>query len=152
MYSVILPLISMGVTLCVAFFALRTFQKRPAWIEDTVDELMSGFLQVDEQGKNLVDHLAERFGKGFRMSLLAQKSGEARHEKMLENRIIGAMMDKSPELKIAMAGLKQFGLEDIATPENMPALLKLAHKYGLFGMSQGIQANPSSNNKGRWNP
>ena len=154
MLSEIIPIISIAVTCFVAIFALRTFQKRPVWIDETIDELMEGFLKPDEEGKNVVDHLAERFGKGFRMSLLAQKSGEARHQKMLENRVIGAVMDKSPELKLAMSALEQFGLEDIATPENMPALLNIARKYGLFEYAQGLTpVNPQkTSSNGSWRP
>ena len=71
------------------------------------------------------------------MSLLAQKSGEVRHQKAIENRVFQAVMDNSPEMKIGMKVLEQIGLGDLATPENLPALLQIVQKYNLFGMLQG---------------
>jgi len=105
-------------------------------------------LEPDEEGKNIVDYLAERFGKGFRMSLLAQKSGDARHEKMIENRVFEAALEKSPELKIGMKVMEEFGLGDLMTPENMPALLKIANKYGLFGLVRGNSPGESGHGQG----
>jgi len=124
-----------------AFFALllafRIYRKAPPWIDEKIEGLTATFLQPDEEGKNIVDYLAERFGKGFRMSLLAQKSGEVRHEAAIEKRVFEAALDKSPELKIGMKVLDELGLGDLATPENLPALLQIANKYGLFGFMKG---------------
>jgi len=125
-----------------AFFALllafRIYRKAPPWIDEKIEGLTSTFLEPDEEGKNIVDYLAERFGQGFRMSLLAQKSGEVRHEKGIEKRVFQAVMDKSPEMKIGLKVLDELGLGDLATPENMPALLKIAQKYGVFDMFGGM--------------
>jgi hypothetical protein len=132
-----------------AFFALllafRIYRKAPPWIDEKIEGLMSTFLEPDEEGKNIVDHLASRFGQGFRMSLLAQKSGEVRHEQAIEKRVFEAAVEKSPELKIGLKVLEEFGLGDLATPENLPALLKIANKYGLFSMIGGNSPgkNPS---------
>ena len=124
-----------------AFFALllafRIYRKAPPWIDEKIEGIMGTFLEPDKEGKNLVDYLADRFGKGFRMSLLAQKSGEARHEKAIEKRVFQAVVDKSPEMKIGLKVLDEFGLGDLATPENLPALLQIANKYGLFGLMKG---------------
>lgn len=91
-------------------------------------------MKPDEEGNSFIDLLAARFGKGFRMSLLAQKSGEVRHQKMIENRVFEAIKDHNPEIKLALTALDKFGLGDLATPENMPALIQVANKYGLFGV------------------
>lgn len=120
----------------------RGFQKkRPEWIDETVTEYMETFLKPDEQGNSLIDgiveKLAQRFGQGFRMSLMAQKSGEVRHHKAIEERVFKAVVDKSPEMKIGMKVLDELGLSDLATPENLPALLQIANKYGVFGMFRG---------------
>ena len=140
----ILALLSLVSALVMGGLALniaRGFQKRrPVWIDDTIEEYMETFLKPSEAGISLldgvVDKVADRFGKGFRMSLMAQKSGEVRHEKAIEKRVFEAAMEKSPELKIGLKVLDEFGLGDLATPENLPALLKIANKYGLFGMFQ----------------
>lgn len=116
---------------------LKFYRNAPPWIDNKIEGLLSTFLEPDEQGKNVVDYLADRFGKGFRMSLLAQKSGEVRHEKAIEKRVFQAVMDKSPEMKIGLKVLDEFGLGDLATPENLPALIQIANKYGLFGMLKG---------------
>jgi len=125
-----------------AFFALllafRIYRKAPPWIDEKIEGLIGTFLEPDEEGKNLVDHLGARFGQGFRMSLLAQKSGQVRHEKGIEKRVFQAVMDKSPEMKIGMKILEELGLDDLATPENMPALLSVAKKYGVFDMFGGF--------------
>jgi len=136
-----------------AFFALllafRIYRKAPPWIDEKIEGLMSTFLEPDEEGKNIVDHLGDRFGKGFRMSLLAQKSGDARHEKMIEKRVFSAAMEKSPELKIGMKVLSELGLDDLATPENLPALLQIANKYGLFsGFLKGNSPGESRSGQG----
>ena len=125
--------------------AFRFYHNAPPWIDAKIENLLGTFLEPDEEGKNLVDHLADRFGRGFRMSLLAQKSGEVRHEKMLEKRVFEAVKSNSPELQLGLKALEQFGLGDLATPENLPALLALANKYNLFGMMKG---NPGSQGSG----
>jgi len=133
-----------------AFFALllafRIYRKAPPWIDEKIEGLTATFLQPDEEGKNIVDYLAERFGKGFRMSLLAQKSGEVRHERAIEKRVFQAVVDKSPEMKIGLKVLDEFGLGDLATPENLPALLQIANKYGLFGSMKGNSPGESHGN------
>lgn len=133
-----------------AFFALllafRIYRKAPPWIDEKIEGLTSTFLEPDAEGKNIVDYLAERFGKGFRMSLLAQQSGNVRHEKMIEKRVFDAALEKSPELKIGMKVMEEFGLGDLMTPENMPALLKIANKYGLFGLMKGNSPGSSQGN------
>ena len=140
MLNTVIAVTSLITTIGALCLAFRLYRNAPPWIDEKIENTLGIFLEPDKEGRNLVDQLADRFGKGFRMSLLAQKSGEARHEKMLEGRVFKAVMDKSPELKIGMEALKQFGLGDLATPENLPALLSLANKYGLFGMLKG---NPS---------
>ena len=120
----------------------RGFQRqRPVWIDDTVEEYMETFLKPNNDGVSvvdgIVDKISQRFGQGFRMSLMAQKSGEVRHEAALEKRVFSAALEKSPELKIGMKVLEELGLGDLATPENLPALLSLANKYGLFGIFKG---------------
>ena len=137
MLSVIIALTSLFSTFLALSLAFRVYRKAPPWIDEKIEGFLSTFLQPDEEGKNLVDHLADRFGRGFRMSLLSQKSGEVRHEKMLEKRVFDAAMEKSPEMKIGMQVLDKLGLGDLATPENIPALFKLADKYGLLGMLKG---------------
>jgi len=131
----------------------RGFQThRPVWIDDTIEEYMETFLKPGEGGVSLldgvVDKVSERFGKGFRMSLLAQKSGEVRHEKGIEKRVFQAVMDKSPEMKIGMKVLEELGLDDLATPENMPALLSIAKKYGVFDMFGGLMKGNSPGESG----
>jgi len=135
-----------------AFFALllafRIYRKAPPWIDEKIEGLTATFLQPDEEGKNIVDYLAERFGKGFRMSLLAQKSGEVRHEAAIEKRVFQAVVDKSPEMKIGLKVLDEFGLGDLATPENLPALLQIANKFGLFGLMKGNSPGESGHGQG----
>lgn len=150
MFSEVIAVVSLISALILGLSALRiakSFQsRRPAWIDETVEEYMETFLAPNKEGVSVLDgvveKIAERFGRGFRMSLMAQKSGEVRHTKAIENRVFEAVVDKSPEMKMAMKVLEQLGLDDLATPENMPALLQIANKYGLFGMLGGN--SPSS--------
>ena len=141
MLNTVLTLISFGMTLSVLFLAWRFFHNEPPWLADRIEGLLGTFLEPDEQGKNMVDLIGERLGKSIKGGLMGHASGEARHEKMLEGRVFQAVMDKSPELKIGMQVLDQFGLGDLATPENLPALMQIAQKYGLFGLLKG---NPSA--------
>jgi len=124
--------------------AWKFFHNEPVWLEERIEGLLSTFFEPDENGKNMVDQIGVRLGASIKGGLMGHASGEARHEKMLEGRVFGAVMDKSPELKIGMEALKQFGLGDLATPENLPALLSLANKYGLFGMLKGNSPGSSS--------
>ena len=119
------------------FIAFRLFRKAPPWLDEKIESTFAVFLEPDDQGRNMVDALGERLGRSIKGGLMGHASGEARHEKMLEKRVIGALMDNSPEMKIGMQVLDKFGLGDIATPENLPALLNLANKYGLFGLLKG---------------
>ena len=146
--TVVLAAVNLGVAVFVLKNAHKMFNSQPKWlnslientsetaldkINDFIDGKIEQFLLPDESGNNFVDLLAQRFGKGFRMSLMAQKSGEARHHKMIENRVFDALKQNSPELNLGLKALEQFGLGDLATPENLPALLQVAQKYGLFG-------------------
>jgi len=130
------------------FFARRVYYHSPPWIDEKIEGVMSTFLEPDEEGKNIVDHLADRFGKGFRMSLIGAKGNETKHEKMIEKRVFDAAVEKSPELKIGMKVMEEFGLGDLMTPENMPALLKIANKYGLFGLMRGNSPGEPSHGPG----
>ena len=147
------------ITAVIGSYALLTarkiYREAPPWVTEVVEDLpekVDGVIDRQlqramapdpESGLNLIDMLAARFGKGFRMSLLAKKSGDARHESMIENRVFSAAKEQIPELQIGMAALEQFGLGDLATPENLPALYKIAQKYGLLG--GGLTGKPQNN-------
>lgn len=148
MFNQVIAILSLVSAFAALFIAFRIYRKAPPWIDDKIEGVLATFLEPDAEGKNVVDHIADRFGKGFRMSLLAQKSGEARHQKAIENRVFEAVMEKSPEMKIGMKVLDELGLGDLATPENLPALLEIANKYGLFGL---VNQKKNSPNFG-WNP
>jgi len=159
----IVAIMGLIITAVIGSYALLTarkiYRQAPLWVEPLIENLPEKVDSViDRQleramapdpktGLNLIDMLAARFGKGFRMSLLAQKSGEARHENMIEKRVFSAAKDNIPELQLAMSAMEQFGLGDLATPENLPALLKVAQKYGLFG--GGLTGKPQNNGGGR---
>jgi len=85
----------------------------------------------------MVDLIGERLGASIKGGLMGHASGEARHERAIEKRVFQAVVDKSPEMKIGLKVLDEFGLGDLATPENLPALLQIANKYGLFGLMKG---------------
>ena len=140
MLNTVLACISLVTTLIVLSMAWRFFHNEPPWLEGRIENTLGIFLEPGEDGKTGLDMIGEKLGRSIKGGLMGHASGEARHEKMLETRVIGALMDKSPEMKIGMQVLEKFGLGDIATPENIPALLSLANKYGLFGMLKG---NPS---------
>lgn len=131
----------------VLSMAWRFFHNEPPWLEERLEGLLGTFFEPDENGKNMVDAIGERLGASIKGGLMGHASGEARHEKALEKRVFEAVKEKSPELKIGLEVLDKFGLGDLATPENMPALLELADKYGLFGMLKG---NPSKSSEGRY--
>lgn len=139
MLGEILALLSLFSALILGFSALkiaRGFQKtRPQWIDSTIEE----FLSPNENGQNIVDLLADRFGKGFRMSLLAGKSADTRHQQMVEGRVFDAAKQQIPELSLILKALDSFGLGDLATPEELPYLMRAAQKYGLFDMLSGLK-------------
>ena len=117
--------------------AWRFFHNEPSWIEARIEGLLSTFFEPDENGQNLVDQIGVRLGASIKGGLMGHKSGEVRHERAIEKRVFQAVVDKSPEMKIGLKVLDEFGLGDLATPENLPALLQIANKYGLFGMFKG---------------
>ena len=124
--------------------AWRFFHNEPPWLEERIEGLLGTFFKPGEDGKNMIDLAGERLGRSIKGGLMGHASGEARHEKMLEKRVFEAVKENSPELKIGLQALEQFGLGDLATPENLPALLQIANKYGLFGMLKG---NPSKSSE-----
>ena len=137
MINAVITVLSLLSAFGALFLAFKIYRSAPPWIDEKIENLLGTFLEPNEEGKNLVDLLGERFGRSFRMSMLAQKSGEVRHNKAIEKRVFQAVVDKSPEMKIGLKVLDEFGLGDLATPENLPALLQIANKYGLFGMLKG---------------
>ena len=137
MLNTLLTLVSLISTGIVLFLAWRFFHNEPPWLATRLESLLGTFLEPGEDGKNMVDLIGERLGASIKGGLMGHASGEARHQKALEGRVFQAVMDKSPELKIGVAALEQFGLGDLATPENLPALMQIAQKYGLFGMLKG---------------
>lgn len=149
MWSTLIALLSLSASALIAFYlSHRVLHTRPKWIDETMED----FFKPDEEGKNIVDLIGEKFGRSFRMSLLAQKSGDVRHAKMIESRVMSAAVDHVPELKMGLKILKQFGLEDLANSEDLPYLLQLAKKYGIFGnLGLGPQKEKSSSDYG-WNP
>lgn len=138
----------MLITTSVAIYAIWSIRHRPVWIDELIEEGGDLLFKPDESGKSLIDHLAARFFQSAKMSLLAGRSGEVRHQKMIESRVFDALKDKSPELKLALSALDQFGLGDLATPENLPALITVANKYGLF--NQFVGKNTPMNSKNKW--
>jgi len=121
--------------------AWKFFHNEPVWLEERIEGLLSTFFEPDENGKNMVDQIGARLGASIKGSFMGQRSGEVRHEKMLETRVFDAAVENIPELKIGMAALEKLGLGDIATAENAPALLGLAQKWGLLGFL-GKKNNP----------
>jgi hypothetical protein len=132
-----IAVISLITTVVVLSMAWRFFHNEPPWLEARIDGLLGTFFEPGPEGTNLIDMIGERLGASIKGGLMGHKSGEARHEKMLEKRVFGAVLEKSPELQIGMKALESFGLGDLATPENLPALLSLANKYGLFNLLKG---------------
>ena len=124
-------------TVIVLFMAWNFFHNEPPWLEERIESLVGTFLEPDESGKNMVDLIGVRLGASIKGGLMGHASGEARHEKAIEKRVFQAVIDKSPEMKIGLKALEEFGLGDLATPENLPALIQIANKYGLFGMLKG---------------
>jgi hypothetical protein len=143
-----IAVISLITTMVVLSMAWRFFHNEPPWLEERIEGLLGTFFEPDENGKNMVDAIGARLGASIKGGLMGHASGEARHEKMLEKRVFSAVVEKSPELQIGIKALEQFGLEDLATPENLPALLSLANKYGLFGMLKGNSPGESSHGEG----
>lgn len=126
----------------------KVFDGADVWLQDKVEQ----FLQVDpESGMSFVDALGAKLGTGFRMSLLAQKSADARHMKMVEGRVFDALKENSPEIQVGLQVLEKLGLDDLATPENLPALMQVAQKYGLFGQlgAQPLQSTGMLGNNGQ---
>jgi len=117
--------------------AWRFFHNEPPWLEARIEGLLGTFFEPDENGQNMVDMIGNRLGASIKGGLMGHKSGEVRHERAIEKRVFQAVVDKSPEMKIGLKVLDEFGLGDLATPENLPALLQIANKYGLFGMMKG---------------
>ncbi len=137
MLNSILAVVSLVTTLIVLSMAWRFFHNEPPWLEARIEGLFSTFLEPDESGKNMVDLVGERLGASIKGGLMGHRSGEVRHEKAIEKRVFQAVIDKSPEMKIGLKALEEFGLGDLATPENLPALLQIANKYGLFSLVKG---------------
>jgi len=119
----------------------RSFQRqRPVWIDDTIEEYMETFLKPGEAGISLldgvVDKISDRFGKGFRMSLMAQKSGEVRHGKAIEKRVFDAIKEKVPEVRLGIKAAEQFGLGDLVEdPEDAMALMSVLQRFGIDPMA-----------------
>jgi len=128
--------------------AWRFFHNEPPWLENRIEGLLGTFFEPDENGQNMVDMIGVRLGASIKGGLMGHRSGEVRHEKALEKRVLQAVMDKSPEMKIGMQVLEEVGLGDLATPENMPALMTLAKKYGVFDMIPGLLKGNSPGESG----
>jgi len=146
MLNLVLTVISLAITIIILTQAWNFFHNEPPWLEERIEGLLSTFFEPDENGQNMVDQIGARLGASIKGSFMGQKSGEVRHEKMLEKRVFTAAVENVPELKIGLAALDKLGLGDIATPENAPALLSLANKYGLLGFLKGN--NPGSSSEG----
>jgi len=149
--TVLLAVFNAGIALYVLKRASAMFKSEPEWLNDFVEDkkisLMESFVNEDENGNSFMDAVAQRFGQSLRMSLMAQKSGEVRKTKAIEGRVFEAVKENSPELKIGLKALEHFGLGDLATPENLPALMQVAQKWGLFGsFINRNDANPNRNN------
>jgi len=134
--------------------AWKFFHNEPSWIEGRIEGLLGTFFEPNPEGKNMVDLIGERLGASIKGGLMGHASGEARHERAIEKRVFQAVVDKvfqavvdkSPEMKIGLKVLDEFGLGDLATPENLPALLQIANKYGLFGLMKGNSPGESHGN------
>ena len=137
MLNTVPTIFSLVVTVIVLILAWRFFHNEPPWLEERIENLLGTFLEPDEKGKNMLDLIGERLGASIKGGLMGHASGEARHNKAIEKRVFQAVVDKSPEMKIGLKVLNEFGLGDLATPENLPALMQIANKYGLFGMLKG---------------
>ena len=137
MLNTVLTVIPIIMTVIVLFMAWNFFHNEPPWLEERIEGLLGTFLEPDENGKNMVDLIGVRLGASIKGGLMGHASGEARHEKAIEKRVFQAVVDKSPEMKIGLKVLEDLGLGDLATPENLPALLQIASKYGLLDRSKG---------------
>jgi len=135
-FNELIALLSVFSALTALFLAFRIYRKAPPWIDEKIEGLTSTFLEPDAEGKNIVDYLAERFGKGFRMSLLAQKSGEVRHGKAIEKRVFDVIKEKVPEVRLGIKAAEQFGLGDLVEdPEDAMALMSVLKRFGIDPMA-----------------
>lgn len=156
MINTIIAIVTLLITVVISVQALRIargFQKNaPEWMDGFIEDKASGMLEAvmaphPETGQNFIDVLAHRFGTGFRMSLMAQKSGDVRHVKGVKQKVFDAAIDNVPELKAAKMLAEKVGLGDLVNAEDAPILLEMAQKYGLLDGAKGmLGANPRGNN------
>lgn len=146
------------IELASIFFIDRRLSREHNWLEKRGtfgDQIGEWLLESDGEGQpNNLDVLSSRFASAMVGNInrvdAGMKSGEVRHQKMIDNKIFGAMSAQNPDMRIVTRILTELGLEDLANAEDLPYVLNWLRKNQGLGFSP--QQHSSSNqqsNKGR---
>jgi len=132
------------IELASIFFIDRRLSREHNWIEERGtlgDQLGAWLLESDGEGQPTnLDVVSRRFASAMVGNInrvdAGMKSGEVRRQKMIDNKIFGAMNAKNPEMRVVTRLLEEIGLEDLANAEDLPYVLNWLRKNQGLGFNQ----------------
>lgn len=103
------------------------------------------FREATDKPSNLqvcANEVGSQIAASIRGSVMGSASGEARHLKGIEAKVMDLMEPDAPEMKLAKKIMDRIGLPT----EELPYVIQTLQKYGHMG-SPGVPRNNSSNSK-----
>lgn len=116
----------------------RIDQQTAEWEErGTVGEQFGEWLlEPREDGVNnlqaISSHVANAMVVGINSQAAGRASGDARHQKMVDNKLFNALSAANPDLGMIKAFLTKIGLEELATSEQLPYVMRFLKKSNLL--------------------
>lgn len=142
----------------ISFLLLRRqIRQEHDWVDSrgTVGEQIGAWLlfrESEEEPTNL-DVVASRVGSAMVSSINrvegGLKSGEVRHQNMVDNKILAAVKVHNPDVADINFWLEKLGLGELASPEEIKYVMRSLERLGL-GNLLGTRAQSSSKSDGRF--
>lgn len=144
----------------IEVLSIRHIDKRfqaetDAWKErGDLGEQLGGWLlakEAEDKPSNLeilTQLTGQNLAKSMRLSAAAEVSGDVRHEKAIENRVMEAVKTNMPDSEVFWI-LEKLGLADVTSPEDIAIVMRVVKRLGLDKILSGGQGQ-SRGGGGSW--
>lgn len=156
--ALLIALAAIGIAILSAFWdAIATlFQRKilhelqesiAMWKDkgDIGEQIGEWLLETEGEGKPTnLEILSQHVGSNLYLSMrnagAAAMSGDSRHNKMVEGRVVDALEEGQPELKVLRSFAEQIGLD----VSDVPAIIQVLQKYNMIPQDLGRKGNNGS--------
>jgi len=136
----------------------RLEEEAKVWTErgDIGEQLGAWLLNKEAEDKPsnleiLTALTGQNLAKSMRLSAAAEISGDVRHEKAIENRVMEAVKTSMPDSEVFWV-LEKLGLADLTSPEDVAVVMRVVKRLGIDKVLGGVPQGKGKggNGEGIW--